>query len=59
MKSANFLKENNARSLWHPMAHPADSRANPPTIITGAAASSVGEEIETDLAMEITISAGE
>ena len=36
MKSANFLKENNARSLWHPMAHPADSQANPPTIITGA-----------------------
>jgi hypothetical protein len=29
------------------------------TIITGAAASSVGEEIETELAMEITISAGE
>ena len=35
MKSANFLKENNARSLWHPMAHPADSQANPPTIVTG------------------------
>ncbi|HGG06068.1 MAG TPA: aspartate aminotransferase family protein [Aliiroseovarius sp.] len=37
MKESNFLKENNARSLWHPMAHPADSRANPPTIVTGAA----------------------
>lgn len=36
MKDSNFLKENNARSLWHPMTHPADSRANPPTIITGA-----------------------
>ncbi len=35
MKSANFLKENNARSFWHPMAHPADSKANPPTIVTG------------------------
>ncbi len=35
MKSANFLKENNARSFWHPMAHPADSQANPPTIVTG------------------------
>ena len=35
MKAANFLKENNARSFWHPMAHPADSRANPPTIVTG------------------------
>jgi putrescine---pyruvate transaminase len=37
MKDSNFLKENNARSLWHPMAHPGDSRANPPTIVTGAA----------------------
>ncbi|MDF1717416.1 MAG: aspartate aminotransferase family protein [Antarcticimicrobium sp.] len=36
MKDSNFLKEHNARSLWHPMAHPADSQANPPTIVTGA-----------------------
>lgn len=36
MKDANFLKEHNARSLWHPMAHPADSLKNPPTIVTGA-----------------------
>ncbi len=36
MKDSNFLKEKNARSLWHPMAHPADSLANPPTIVTGA-----------------------
>ena len=36
MKSVNFLKENNARSFWHPMAHPADSQANPPTIVTEA-----------------------
>lgn len=36
MKDANFLKEHNAKSLWHPMAHPADSLANPPAIITGA-----------------------
>lgn len=35
MKNANFLKENNARSLWHPMAHPADSLNNPPTIVAG------------------------
>lgn len=34
MKDMNFLKENNARHLWHPMAHPADSLANPPDIIT-------------------------
>ncbi len=33
MKDANFLKEHNARALWHPMAHPADSIANPPDII--------------------------
>jgi hypothetical protein len=36
MKDSNFLKEHNAKSLWHPMAHPADSLANPPTIVTGA-----------------------
>ena len=36
MKDGNFLKEKNARSLWHPMAHPADSLTNPPTIVTGA-----------------------
>ncbi|GGF74590.1 hypothetical protein SAMN05216376_11116 [Mameliella alba] len=35
MKDSNFLTENNARHLWHPMAHPADSLANPPDIITG------------------------
>ncbi len=35
MKDGNFLKEMNARSLWHPMAHPADSLANPPIILTG------------------------
>jgi len=36
MKDGNFLKEHNARSMWHPMAHPADSMATPPTIITSA-----------------------
>ena len=35
MKDGNFLKEMNARSLWHPMTHPADSLANPPIILTG------------------------
>jgi len=35
MKDSNFLKENNARHMWHPMAHPAQSLANPPRIITG------------------------
>ncbi|HEX9857689.1 MAG TPA: aminotransferase class III-fold pyridoxal phosphate-dependent enzyme, partial [Paracoccaceae bacterium] len=36
MKDENYLKANNARSLWHPMTHPADSLKNAPTIITGA-----------------------
>ena len=36
MKDANYLKANNARSLWHPMTAPADSLKNPPVIITGA-----------------------
>jgi adenosylmethionine-8-amino-7-oxononanoate aminotransferase len=34
---SNFLKAHNAKHMWHPMAHPADSLANPPKIITGAA----------------------
>ncbi len=33
MKDDNFLKEKNARHMWHPMAHPADSMTNPPEII--------------------------
>jgi len=36
MKDDNFLKENNARHMWHPMTHPADSLKNPPAIITRA-----------------------
>ena len=36
MKDSNFLKENNARHLWHPIAHPADSLGDPPRIIVGA-----------------------
>lgn len=36
MKDGNFLKANNARSLWHPMTAPSDSLKNAPTIITGA-----------------------
>lgn len=35
MKDSNFLKENNARHMWHPMAHPTDSKDNPPYILTG------------------------
>jgi adenosylmethionine-8-amino-7-oxononanoate aminotransferase len=36
MKDENFLKANNARSLWHPMAAPSDSHKSPPTIVTEA-----------------------
>lgn len=36
MKDENFLKENNARQLWHPMGHPGAADDNPPKIITGA-----------------------
>ncbi len=36
MKDENFLKANNARSLWHPMTAPSDSLKNPPAIITAA-----------------------
>lgn len=36
MKDENFLKANNARSLWHPMTSPSDSLKNAPTIVTGA-----------------------
>lgn len=36
MKDSNYLKEMNARKVWHPMAHPADMQANPPTIIQKA-----------------------
>lgn len=36
MKDENYLKANNARSLWHPMTAPSDSLSNPPTIVTGA-----------------------
>jgi adenosylmethionine-8-amino-7-oxononanoate aminotransferase len=36
MKDDNFLKANNARSLWHPMTAPSDSHKNPPVIVTKA-----------------------
>lgn len=36
MKDSNFLKEMNARKLWHPMAHPGAMQATPPKIITGS-----------------------
>ena len=36
MKHENFLRENNARHFWHPMAHPAEMLDTPPMIITKA-----------------------
>ncbi|MCR9126884.1 MAG: aminotransferase class III-fold pyridoxal phosphate-dependent enzyme [Rhodobacteraceae bacterium] len=36
MKDDNFLRENNARHLWHPMGHPGALQDNPPRIITRA-----------------------
>jgi putrescine---pyruvate transaminase len=33
---SNFLKANNAKHMWHPMAHPADMLANPPKVIVEA-----------------------
>ena len=36
MKDDNFLREMNARHLWHPMGHPGEQQAHAPTIIKGA-----------------------
>ncbi|MER8417553.1 aspartate aminotransferase family protein [Mesorhizobium sp. M1329] len=36
MRETNFLVENNARHMWHPMAHPSEMQANPPHIINAA-----------------------
>ncbi len=33
LQNANFIQEHNAKHMWHPMAHPADMRANPPKVI--------------------------
>ena len=41
VKDDNFIKENNAKHLWHPMGHPADSLANPPKVIVSAQNSSI------------------
>ena len=36
MKDDNFLRENNARHMWHPMGHQGQQQANPPVIVTEA-----------------------
>ena len=33
MRDVNFLTENNAKPIWHPMAHPAEMRSKPPKVI--------------------------
>ncbi|MFO1115892.1 MAG: aminotransferase class III-fold pyridoxal phosphate-dependent enzyme [Beijerinckiaceae bacterium] len=33
---SNFLREHNARQVWHPMAHPAEMEAVPPRVIVSA-----------------------
>lgn len=41
MRDINFLTENNGKPIWHPMAHPAEMRANPPKVIVGGKGVSV------------------
>jgi putrescine aminotransferase len=36
MRSSDFYNENNAQYFWHPMAHPAEMRRNPPKVIQKA-----------------------
>jgi adenosylmethionine-8-amino-7-oxononanoate aminotransferase len=36
MRDSNFLAEHNAKVLWHPMAHPAEMRKNPPKVVMKA-----------------------
>ena len=36
MRDANFITENNAKHLWHPMANAGEMRANPPKVISRA-----------------------
>lgn len=52
MKDNNFIRENNARHMWHPMGHPADSLANPPKVIKSAAGVSI-----TDIDEHVTVDA--
>jgi adenosylmethionine-8-amino-7-oxononanoate aminotransferase len=41
MKDSNFLNENNARHMWHPMGHPGAQQNNPPRIVSSAQGSSI------------------
>ncbi|MGA3237255.1 MAG: aminotransferase class III-fold pyridoxal phosphate-dependent enzyme [Bryobacteraceae bacterium] len=33
MRDSKFLTEQNAKSIWHPMAHPGEMRSHPPRVI--------------------------
>ena len=33
MRDINFITEQNAKSIWHPMAHPRELRADPPKVM--------------------------
>ena len=41
MRDSNFLNENNARHMWHPMGHPGAQQQTPPRIISSADGSTV------------------
>ncbi|MHA7875653.1 aminotransferase class III-fold pyridoxal phosphate-dependent enzyme [Roseivivax sp.] len=41
MKDLNYLKEENARHLWHPMGHPGALRESPPRIVRSASGVSI------------------
>lgn len=36
MRDANFIAENNAKHMWHPMSHAGEMRGNPPKVIAKA-----------------------
>ena len=36
MRDTNFISENNAKHMWHPMANAGEMRANPPKVISRA-----------------------
>ena len=43
MRDNNFITENNAKHLWHPMGAPGDSINNPPKVITKADGSQISD----------------
>ena len=43
MHDNNFIIENNAKHLWHPMGAPGDSINNPPKVIKSANGSKISD----------------